>query len=780
MTFDDPIATFFQEANIETKNINPVNGLQLLDGETIDDSEALQTVKEPTSQGGESFLEESTKSSEALKTNTSYDSGKIIERNKNINLISLSEDHDISEVILDDSDTHHLNSEQFNSSFIGASNNNAVEIASATCRPIVEVNYTVAPIKMMPAEGINSHDDGMDENKGGRLQNDQEEEILTKSKVHEQCTAGHISGVVTTHPAIINDEEQATECRKDDTDCLNSSMHKKTTTVNDDSCSARNADEEIKDDDSTALQTALSNHLLANTSQRAAQSLAPASRDNSNGKATMLKAESQGFREQSVPKLSLSGENAEKQIGSEGKTLIVNESINSSSCVTEKFPSQQKESNLYKNINEGFDGKTFKADSSTAVKTCFSNHQLVNLFEIEGQALESYAQDGRSCNKHNSIHISNLQTNMLKTEAQVSPEQNVPQTSASADNAKQFPLANGQKLVLQKQEPYTPCLTAKSRSPPIVSEKRHSIHPQKRLLQNQVSHDHSYCHWLSDDTSPARRLKRSWSDPDTVGKLINVIFHDHSYCGPLSYFQAKRQTIYQTKQEGQVTMSKLDTCIKEAATTTDLVKLPAEPENLIKYEYESSCGQPGGSPGKILEISLVNPMIRDTESVFGPQSCMDENLHIAKQEPVHFEECATSLTEELSPSDTVNIRNNLADKTETEALLLFGSPCLEIDSSLCCVNQNQVSCGDFNSVSDNTTVSWKVNDNYQRPEAVSQKSEYAKVAQVVDERNSSEIHSTNTSKFYHKNSQAQSETESTYAGSHDVHIDASRCKLPLF
>ena len=66
MTFDDPIATFFQEANIETKNINPVNGLQLLDGETIDDSEALQTVKEPTIQGSESCLEKSIESSEAL------------------------------------------------------------------------------------------------------------------------------------------------------------------------------------------------------------------------------------------------------------------------------------------------------------------------------------------------------------------------------------------------------------------------------------------------------------------------------------------------------------------------------------------------------------------------------------------------------------------------------------------------------------------------------------------------------------------------------------------
>ena len=69
-----------------------------------------------------------------------------------------------------------------------------------------------------------------------------------------------------------------------------------------------------------------------------------------------------------------------------------------------------------------------------------------------------------------------------------------------------------------------------------------------------------------------------------------------------------------------------------------------------------------------------------------PRCSLDDNLHIAKQELVRFEEFATHrhtfLTENLLPSDILSMRNDLADESETEVPLLFGSPCLETDGSL--------------------------------------------------------------------------------------------------
>ena len=226
MNFGDPIATVFQVENIGSRHINPTQGLQLLHGEPSDDSEALQTVKEPTIQGSESCLEKSIESSEALKKNTSSKSAKVIEHGESNNLISLSDDHNITEVLVDESDTHHLKSEQSQSSFTcvsGKSKNIAVETALATCRPTVEVHDAASPIKTTPAEGINGrHDDGGDENKAGRLHNDPEEDILTTNKGDEQCRAAHVSRG-TTHPATINNQEKETHCREDETDRLKSS-----------------------------------------------------------------------------------------------------------------------------------------------------------------------------------------------------------------------------------------------------------------------------------------------------------------------------------------------------------------------------------------------------------------------------------------------------------------------------------------------------------------------------------------------------------------------------
>ena len=61
----------------------------------------------------------------------------------------------------------------------------------------------------------------------------------------------------------------------------------------------------------------------------------------------------------------------------------------------------------------------------------------------------------------------------------------------------------------------------------------------------------------------------------------------------------------------------------------------------MKDEYKSSCGQQGGSQGKFFKISIIKPILSDTGNVFEPQSSLDENLHIAKQEPVRFGKLAT-------------------------------------------------------------------------------------------------------------------------------------------
>ena len=84
-------------------------------------------------------------------------------------------------------------------------------------------------------------------------------------------------------------------------------------------------------------------------------------------------------------------------------------------------------------------------------------------------------------------------------------------------------------------------------------------------MQNQVSHDHVCCHRLTDDSSPATRLKRSWSYPVTVIKLQNVDFMITPTEASFHNFQVKRQKIH------QVITSRMDTDIKEAATTTNLV-----------------------------------------------------------------------------------------------------------------------------------------------------------------------------------------------------------------
>ena len=105
MKFDDPIATVFQIANIESKNTNPTKGLQLLDGKTSDDSEVLQTAKDPTIQGKESCIGESMESSDANKGKTSCESATIIEHGKSNDLTSFSDDHNILVNLVDESDT---------------------------------------------------------------------------------------------------------------------------------------------------------------------------------------------------------------------------------------------------------------------------------------------------------------------------------------------------------------------------------------------------------------------------------------------------------------------------------------------------------------------------------------------------------------------------------------------------------------------------------------------------------------------------------------------------
>ena len=74
---------------------------------------------------------------------------------------------------------------------------------------------------------------------------------MTTSKGDEQRRAAHISRG-TTHPETINNEEKETHCSKDERDFLKSSTDNKTSTVH--------GDNRAGNGESTAVQTALSNH----------------------------------------------------------------------------------------------------------------------------------------------------------------------------------------------------------------------------------------------------------------------------------------------------------------------------------------------------------------------------------------------------------------------------------------------------------------------------------------------------------------------------------------